>query len=62
MSEPTFDPDAIVEAVAKLHGFELTLESRAQVVVHLKIAADHAKRLFASPVDDAEEPAPVFTP
>lgn len=62
MSELSFDPEAIVEAMAKLHGFDLTPDSRAQVVVHLKIAADHAKRLFASAIDDAEEPAPVFTP
>jgi hypothetical protein len=40
----------------------VTAESRAQTVVHLRIAADHAHKLLSVTLDDEEEPAPVFTP
>jgi 1-carboxybiuret hydrolase subunit AtzG-like protein len=56
-----FDPEAMVEAVAPLLGVALTPESRASTIVHLKIAAEHAQKLLSVPLDDGDEPAPVFT-
>ena len=61
MTVNAFDPEAMVEAIAPLLGLTLTPESRASTIVHLKIAAEHARKLLAAPHDDADEPAPVFT-
>jgi 1-carboxybiuret hydrolase subunit AtzG-like len=57
----TFDPEAVVDAMAPLLGLTLTPESRAQTIVHLRIAAEQAERLLSVPLDDQQEPAPVFT-
>jgi Protein of unknown function (DUF4089) len=57
-----FRPETLIDALAPPLGLALTPESRAQVIVHLKIAAQHAENLFSAPADDHEEPAPVFTP
>jgi Protein of unknown function (DUF4089) len=57
----TFDPEAVVDAMAPLLGLTLTPESRAQTIVHLQIAAEQAERLLSVPLDDRQEPAPVFT-
>ena len=48
--------------MAPLLGLIQTPESRAQTIVHLRIAAGHAEKLLSVPLDDQEEPAPVFTP
>jgi hypothetical protein len=56
-----FDPEAVVNVMVPLLGFTVTGESRAQTVVHLRIAAEQAEKLFALPLDDRDEPAPVFT-
>ena len=48
--------------MAQLLGLTQTPESRAQTIVHLRIAAEEAKKLLSIPLDDEEEPAPVFTP
>jgi hypothetical protein len=56
-----FDPEAVVDAMAPLLGLTLTSESRAQTLVHLRIAAEQAERLLSVPLDDLAEPAPVFT-
>ena len=61
MTEHVFDPEAMVDAMAPLLGLTLTPESRAQTIVHLRIAAEHARKLLSVPFDDADEPAPVFT-
>jgi hypothetical protein len=58
----SFDPAAFVAATAPLIGVDLTPGSRAQVVLHLKIAADLAAKLEEVELDDEAEPAPVFTP
>ena len=58
----SFDPEALADAMAPLLGLTQTPESRAQTIVHLRIAAEQAKKLFSIPLDDEEEPAPVFTP
>jgi len=56
----SFDPDAVVDALLPLLGLAATPESRAQTIVHLKIAAEHARKLLSVPLDDSDEPAPVF--
>jgi Protein of unknown function (DUF4089) len=56
-----FDPEAVVDAIAPLLGLTLTPESRAQTLVHLRIAAEQAEKLLSIPLDDHQEPAPVFT-
>jgi hypothetical protein len=56
-----FDPEAAVDAMAPLLGLTLTPESRAQTLVHLRIAAEQAEKLLSVPLDDQQEPAPVFT-
>ena len=61
MTAKTFDPEAVVDAVAPLLGLTLTPESRLQTLVHLRIAAEQAEKLLSVPLDDQQEPAPVFT-
>jgi hypothetical protein len=56
-----FDPEAMVDAMAPLLGLTLTPESRAQTLVHLRIAVEQAEKLLSVPLDDEQEPAPVFT-
>jgi hypothetical protein len=56
-----FDAEAVVDAMAPLLGLTLTPESRAQTLVHLRIAAEQAEKLLSVPLDDRQEPAPVFT-
>jgi hypothetical protein len=62
MRPPPCDPEALVDAVAPLLGLALTQESRAQAILHLRIAAEQAELLLSAPIDDHEEPAPVFVP
>jgi hypothetical protein len=62
MTTAPFDPDALIEAMAPLLRLTLTPESRAQTVVHLRIAAEQAALLLSAPIEDDEEPAPVFVP
>jgi hypothetical protein len=57
-----FDPEALVNVMVPLLGLTVTAESRAQTVVHLRIAAEQAEKLFSVSLDDQDEPAPVFTP
>ena len=61
MTANAFDPEAVVDAMAPLLGLTLTPESRAQTLVHLRIAAEQAQKLLSVPLDDKQEPAPVFT-
>ena len=62
MSEGQFDPEALVEAMAPLLGIELTPESRAQTILHLRIAVDQADLLMSAEIGDEDEPAPVYRP
>jgi len=57
-----FDPEALADGMAPLLGLTQTPESRAQTIVHLRIAAEQARKLLAVSVGDHEEPAPVFAP
>jgi hypothetical protein len=58
----SFDPEDLAEAMGMLLGPTQTPESRAQTIVHLRIAAEQAANLLSIPPDDLEGPAPVFTP
>ncbi len=62
MTANAFDPEDVVDAMAPLLGLTLTPESRAQTIVHLRIAAEQAEKLLSVPLDDQLEPAPVFAP
>ena len=62
MNERVFDADAVMNALLPLLGLAAGPDSRPQVKIHLEIAAGHAARLLEFPLDDDEEPAPVFTP
>ena len=61
MSSVSFDPEALIDAMAPLLGLTLTPDSRAETALHLRIAAQQAEKLFSIALDGAEEPAPVFT-
>ena len=58
----SFDPDALIDAMAPLLGLDIKPESRGPVITHLKIAAELAAKLEAVSLDAEAEPAPVFTP
>jgi len=62
MMTPAFDPEALVDAMSPVLGLTLTAESRAETIVHLRIAAEQAELLLSAPIEDEEEPAPVFVP
>ena len=62
MSPAEFNPEALIDAMAPLLKLTLTPESRAQTIVHLRIAAQQAELLLSDALDDRDEPAPVFTP
>jgi hypothetical protein len=57
-----FDPEALINVMVPFVGLTVTAESRAQTVVHLRIAAEQAEKLLSVSLDDQDEPAPVFTP
>ncbi len=52
----------MVDAMLPLLGLTATNESRAETIMHLRIAAELAQQLLSLSFDDREEPAPVFTP
>jgi hypothetical protein len=58
----TFDPGALVDAATPLLGVAPTPESRAQIVLHLTIAAEQAELLLSAEIGDEDEPAPVYRP
>jgi len=62
MTERSFDPGALVDAAAPLLKLALTPESRAQTILHLKIAAEQAELLLSALIGDEYEPAPVYQP
>ena len=61
MTANSFNPEGVVDTMAPLLGLTLTPESRAQTLVHLRIAVEQAEKLLSVPLDDQQEPAPVFT-
>jgi hypothetical protein len=62
MTEPAFDADAIIEAMAPLLGLVVGEASCGAVKTHLEIAARYAALMEEADLSDHEEPAPVFTP
>jgi len=58
----SFDADALIDAMLPLLGLELPEQSRIAVRLHLNLAAEHAAKLLGPPLDDHEDPAPVFVP
>jgi hypothetical protein len=62
MKEESFDVEALIDAMAPLLGLTVDEASRSQVKTHLEIAARMATLLLERPLDDREEPAPVFVP
>lgn len=62
MSE-AWDPDAWIDAMAQVVGFDVTEEQRPGVRTFLEIAKGMAEQLESVDLpDDALAPAPVFTP
>jgi hypothetical protein len=60
MTPAPFDPDALLDAMAPLLGLTLTPESRAEAILHLRVAAEQAELLLSARLEDDEEPALVF--
>lgn len=62
MTETTFDPDAVIDAMAPLLGFEILPDYRPGIATNLQVTARFAALLLAEPIEDHAEPAPVFSP
>ena len=60
MKQDGFDANALIDAMLPLLGLVLEPGAREVVKTHLGIAAGHAAKLLSQPMDDHEEPAPVF--
>ena len=60
MKQGEWDADAVIDAMLPLLGLTLEPGSREVVKIHLGIAAGHAAKLLEQPLDDHEEPAPVY--
>ncbi len=61
MSEgKTFDPDAVIDAMAPLLGLDIAEEYRPGVIINLEVTAALADLVMAFPLGDHEEPAAVF--
>jgi hypothetical protein len=59
---PPFDAEAYAEQAARLLGLPILPEWRATVVGHLVATAAAAELVLAFPLEDHDEPAPVFAP
>ena len=59
---PPFDPEAVIDAMAPLLDLTIDPASRAAVAANLEATARFAALVMAVPLDDEEEPAPVFVP
>ncbi|WP_131195236.1 DUF4089 domain-containing protein [Lichenihabitans psoromatis] len=62
MPQQTLDPDALIDAMAALLDLEIQPEYRPDIVTNLGIAIRFAALLRDVPLDDRDEPAPVFRP
>lgn len=62
MTEKTFDPEAVMDAMAPLLGLEIPAEYRAGIATNLKVTARFAALLLSEPIEDHAEPAAVFRP
>lgn len=59
---PAFDADAIADAMAPLLGLVIEPGFRPGVLQNVKVMAAMADIVLALPMDEREEPAPVFRP
>lgn len=62
MSAAKFDPEAVLAAILPAMGLTIDPAWRPAIVANLARNAAIAEIFLAFPLDDAEEPAPVFTP
>lgn len=62
MSDRPFDPATCVDATAALIGLPIDPEHHPGVVLNLEWIAQMAALVTEFPLDDADEPAPVFRP
>ena len=59
---PSFDPQAVIDAMAPLLGIPVDPSFRPGIVANLELIAMLAALLDAAPIDEREEPAAVFRP
>lgn len=59
---PEPDPEAIIDAMAPLLGFDIKPEYRPGVATNIKVTAGLAALVLDFPLDDHAEPAAVFRP
>jgi hypothetical protein len=52
--------DALIDAGARIYGFEIKPEWRPAIRMHMRISLDHAGTVLAEDLDDHTDPAPVF--
>jgi Protein of unknown function (DUF4089) len=62
MKQDDFDPEVLMDQMAKFVGLTIEPQYRAGVVQHLRAARKIAEPLLAFELDDESEPAPVFKP
>ena len=63
MHDPaSFDPEAIIDAMAPLLGLAIAPEYRPGIATNLTVTAAQAALVLDHPLDDHAEPAAVFTP
>jgi Protein of unknown function (DUF4089) len=62
MTQNDFDPDVLMDQMAKYLGLAIEPEYRAGVAQHLRSARKIAEPLLAFELDDEAEPSPVFKP
>ncbi len=60
--DQTSNINVLIETMARLQGIALTDEMMPQVRFHFEVASRMAEALSYFPLDDREEPAPVYTP
>jgi Protein of unknown function (DUF4089) len=59
---PSFDAEVYIEQAARALGLTILPEWRQTVVAHFAATAAAAELVLAFPLDDHDEPAPVFAP
>jgi Protein of unknown function (DUF4089) len=52
--------DALIDAGARIYGFEIKPEWRPAIRMHMRISLGHAGTVLAEDLDDHVDPAPVF--
>jgi hypothetical protein len=58
--DDSFDAEAVIDALAPLLQLPVTAEHRPGVVANLRMTARLAALVAEFPLDDREEPAPVY--